>query len=472
MYAFSAPVFLFAIADIIASTLKKQTMNNKQLWDGVLTEMETVVPGASFKMWFKDTGIIKNEDGIVYVAVPNLFAKEWFLSKYHKSILKSLRTLSEHIRAVEYLVTKETPIKTEEKPRKIELNPTTELPLADLYLNKDDNLNPRYTFDSFVVGPFNELAHAAAQSIAKEPGSNYNPYFIYGDTGRGKTHLIQAIGNHIKKLFPSKKVYYITSEKYYLEHVNAVLNNKTPHFKEKYRAYDVFIMDDIQFLSHKEKTQEELFHLFNVLHDNNKQIIFSSDKSPHYIPNLEDRLKSRFLMGMTVDIPAPDHESRVAILKAKTLSQNLILSEDILSYLAETFNNIRELEGVLNSIMHQINFKKRDLSLLEIRQLVKENARPKKTISLKEVVKIITDFYNIEEHSIYEKTRKKEVVKPRQVIMYILREDLSISYPTIGEKLGGRDHTTVIHSCEKIKHDLKEDVSLFQEVQQIRALMQ
>jgi chromosomal replication initiator protein len=231
-------------------------------------------------------------------------------------------------------------------------------------------------------------------------------------------------------------------------------------------------MDDAQFFSGKEKVQEELFHLFNTLHDNNKQIIFSSDRHPNYIDKLEDRLKSRFSAGMVVDISAPDHESRIAILKTKATTAGVVLENDVVDFIASHVDsNIRELEGIFNSIVMQSQIKQRGLSLIEIKNLIKNTAKPKKMLSVKEVVKIVSDYYNIDESHIYEKTRKKEVVKPRQVIMYLLREDMSISYPSIGEKLGGRDHTTVIHSCEKIKKDIKTDSSLSEELGHLRTLI-
>ena len=257
-----------------------------------------------------------------------------------------------------------------------------------------------------------------------------------------------------------------------MEDNNAVQTTKVNSFKEKYRQYDVLIMDDIQFLSNKEKTQEELFHLFNALYDNNKQIIFSSDRHPNYIPNLEERLKSRFAAGMIVDIPQPEYESRIAILKSKTKHSNFLLSDDVIEFLAVNIQgNIRDLEGALNSIICQSQLKGKVLTIQEIKNLIKNNAKPKKSISAKDVIKKVADFYNIKENSIYEKTRRKEVVKLLQVIMYILREDFSISYPAIGEKLGGRDHTTVIHSCEKVRNELKVDNTLSQELSQIRTLI-
>ena len=254
-----------------------------------------------------------------------------------------------------------------------------ELPLNDLYIDKNDNLNPRYTFNSFIIGSFNDLAHAAAQAIIKNPGVVYNPFFIHGGTGLGKTHLIQAVGNYIKEENSNKKIHYITSEKFSIDYITSLQNNKINDFKEKYRKYDVLIMDDIQFLSNKNKTQEELFHLFNSLYENNKQIIFSSDQHPNFIPGLEERLKSRFSAGMIVDIAHPEYESRLAILRQKLNQRNFSLPDEILEYVASLLNgNIRELEGVLNSIICQSQLKNKVLLIDEIKSLIKNSARPKK----------------------------------------------------------------------------------------------
>ncbi|MEK7514284.1 MAG: chromosomal replication initiator protein DnaA [Patescibacteria group bacterium] len=445
-------------------------MDSKKLWESVLTEIELNVSKATFSTWFKDTVISKEEEGTIYLCVPSMFVKEWLYTKYHNLILRNLRTFSDTIRSVEYIVSRgEERKRPEERVREVVPD---ELPLSDLYINKEDNLNPRYTFESFVVGPFNELAHAAAQAVIKKPGIIYNPLFIYGNTGHGKTHLIQAIGNYIKTTSSDKRVHYVTSEKFALDYINSVQTNRTNYFKQKYRKYDVVIMDDIHFLSNKEKTQEELFHLFNNLYDDNKQIIFSSDKHPNYIPHLEERLKSRFAAGMIIDIPTPDQESRGAILRAKAKTHNFTLTDEVLEFLASNISsNIRELEGVLNTIMFQTQVKGRELALSEVRVLIKDSNKQKRVISAKEVIKIIADFYNIDEENIYRKTRKKEIIKPRQVTMYLLREDFNISYPSIGEKLGGRDHATIIHSCEKIKNELKGNILLGQELNQIRALL-
>jgi len=449
--------------------------NLKELWSGCLSEIELNISKANFTTWFKNTSIIKKESGTVYIGVSNEFVKDWLYNKFHKLILKTLINLDDSIRSVKYVITKNTDYvnldnkKTKTKQVISELN--KELPLNDLYINKSDNLNPKYTFDSFVVGPFNELAYAVAQSIINNPGQNYNPFFIYGGTGLGKTHIIQAVGNAIKQKNPLKKIYYVSLERFAIDYINSIQNKNPNSFKEKYRKYDVIIMDDIQFISGKDKTQEELFHLFNTLYENNKQIIFSSDKHPNFIQGLEERLQSRFASGMIVQVVEPDYESRVAIINAKFESVNIIVEPNVVSYLATSLErNIRELEGSLNTVICQTQLKNKQLSLSEVKSLIKNNIRPKKTVSIKNVVKVIADYYEIEEATIYEKTRQREIVKARQIAMYILREDFNISYPLIGNKLGGRDHTTVIHSHLKIKKNLKTDPSLLQEIEKIRIM--
>ncbi|MFZ3020426.1 MAG: chromosomal replication initiator protein DnaA [Minisyncoccia bacterium] len=443
-------------------------MDTRELWNNVLNEIELTVSKATFNTWFRDTFILKNDTGVISLAVPNSFVEEWLKSKHHSLILKLLRTGNENIHALEYVIAKDDRLRRKEREERVSRD---SLPLGEP-INRDDNLNPRYTFDTFVVGPFNELAHAAAQAVLKQPGLIYNPLFIYGNTGHGKTHLIQAVGNSIKAMDRSKRVLYITSERFASEIISSIQTGKIAQVKDKYRGYDVLVMDDIQFVANKDRTQEELFHLFNSLYDNNKQIIFSSDKHPNLIPNLEDRLKSRFSQGMTVDIQPPDFESRLSILSKKAESMGFCLTGETATFLANTITgNIRELEGILNSIVMQTQLKAKELTINDVRNLVKSNLKPKRLISPKEVVKMIADFYHVEEDSIYEKTRRKEVIKPRQVAMFILREDFNISYPSIGEKIGGRDHTTVIHSCEKIKEEVKSDNGLMEEINQLRAMI-
>ncbi len=439
----------------------------KKLWDDALVSIELSITPANFKTWFRDTHIVTLEDGTITLGVPSVFVRDWLSDKFQSMILKTLRELTPHVRSIEYAVVQRSDRKHESSKTQ---TVNAALPLEEYYINKNDNLNPKYTFDTFVVGPFNALAHTAAKTVSERPGIAYNPLFIYGKTGHGKTHLIQAVGNHLKR--QGKKVFYVTSERFTVDYFNSLQNGTANNFKDKYRQYDALVMDDVQFLANKEKTQEELFHLFNALHDTNKQIVFSSDMHPSLLSGLEERLLSRFVQGMIVDIPAPDIESRAAILRAKTAQHSLTLNEDVIEHLARTIEgNIRELEGALNTIMCQSQLLGRPVSLDEVKQIIKNSTRPRKTLAVADVVDKIARYFDIEPNSIYEKTRRKEIVKPRQLIMYILREDFQVSYPAIGQKLGGRDHTTVIHSCEKIKHDLKDNPDLEEEITQIRLLL-
>lgn len=452
-------------------------MDKKELWDKCLSEIELNISKANFTTWFKNTSILKEEGGIVEIGVPNEFVKDWLFNKFHKLILKTLISNNENIRGVEYIINKQQDINKDnlnrqENTETPKASVNKELPLNDFYINKEDNLNPRYNFNSFIVGPFNELAYAVSQAIINDPGKNYNPFFVYGGTGLGKTHMIQAVGNTIKTKYPNKKVYYVSLEKFAIDYINSIQNKNPNAFKEKYRKYDVFIMDDIQFISKMDKTQEELFHLFNTLYENNKQIIFSSDKHPNFIQGLEERLQSRFASGMTVQIVEPDYESRIAIIKAKFESTNCIIEPEVINYLAESLNgNIRELEGSLNAVICQTQLKNKAPTLTDVKNLIKNNIKPKKNVSITDVVKVIAEQYNLTESVIYEKTRRKEVVRARQVAMFVLREDFNVSYPLIGQKMGDRDHTTVIHSHLKIKEDLKTDPSLLQEIEKIRIML-
>lgn len=443
-------------------------LDTKKIWEDALAEIELTISPANFTTWFKSTYITKEDRGTIYLGVPNDFVREWLHTKYHKTILRAIRNSHEKARNVEYIVTK----KGASRQNKRSLSPQThELPLRSHFINKKDNLNPKYQFENFIIGPFNELAYSASKAIIAKPGI-YNPLFIYGPTGLGKTHLIQAVGNTIKKNHVDATIYYTSSENFTMELVSAIRNDRTNAFKDKYRKFDVLIMDDIQFLSGKEKTQEELFHLFNILYDKNKQIIFSSDKHPNFIIGLEERLKSRFSAGMIVDVSAPEFESKLAILRAKAQENGFIIDNEVLDHIASTVQgNIRELEGILNSLIVQTQVKGRAPNLREVKSLIKNNVKPKRNISIREVVKIIADYYNIEEAMIYEKTRRKEVVISRQVVMYLLREDFNISYPMIGKELGGRDHTTVIHSYTKIKNELENNPNLNQDIEQLRAML-
>lgn len=449
-------------------------MDNQQLWDSVLVQMENSISDASFASWFRNSEITKIEDGIAYVGIENVFARGWVRDRCRGPILKILRELSPVIRGVEFVVIEKKPDKDKvviSKNEAIDQKTTKALPLNEMVINKDDNLNPKYTFDTFVVGPFNDLVYSACQTIIKKPVA-YNPLFIYGNTGLGKTHIMQAVGNHIKHSSPNRKIFYITSERFTQDMFDAIQASKMNVFKEKYRKYDVFMMDDVQFISNKEKTQEELFNLFNYLYENNKQIIFTSDTHPNLIPNLEKRLKSRLVSGMVVDVPEPGYESRLEIIKKKSLSNNIVLQQETIEFLASHVEgNIREIEGALNNIFHHIEVKGKEPTIAEVKSLIRIEKKPQKNLSVKEVVKIVSSFYNVEEDSVYDKSRKKEVVRPRQIIMYILREVFNVSYPSIGQKLGGRDHTTVMHSCDKIKESMKTDADLANEITELRQLL-
>jgi len=444
-------------------------LDTKQLWENVLTNIELSISPASFKMWFSETHITRIDDGVLVVGVPNQLTKDWLNEKFGKLILKTVRGFVDTVRAVEFVVSRDS---SRKMPEKVVVEPRIdELPLTEYLVNRSDNLNPRYTFDSFVVGSFNELAYTAGLAVAQNPGIAYNPLFVYGNTGTGKTHLIQAIGAHIKRNAPTKKVFYLTAERFGFEFMSALNNRTIPQFKEKYRSYDVLIVDDMQFFSKKGTLQEEFFHLFNTLHDANKQIICSSDRHPNLIQDITDRLKSRFIAGMTTAIIEPDLESRMAIIKAKAESMKLSLSDAIIEQLSLAVpGNIREIEGMLNTILCQEQLKGK-LSDDQVRDLIKNTARPKRTVSVKHVIQKISEFYSIDESNMYAKTRRREVVKPRQIIMYILREDFHMSYPAIGSVFGGRDHTTVIHACEKIKVDLAADDELKNQIEELRGML-
>src|SRR6185503_3198186 len=360
----------------------------KELWENALTELELTISKPNFNTWFKDTHLMRVEEGTAYLGVPSQFARDWLSAKFHKDILRSLRDLSDNIRMVEYVISRSTK-KTVEEVRPPQVS---ELPLETIH--QKTNLNPRFTLGSFIVGPFNELAHAAAQAVIRKPGIAYNPLLIYGPTGLGKTHLIQSIGNHFRMTAPDRKVQYMTSEKFSMDYVSSLQAGKVQSFKEKYRQYDLLIMDDVQFLAGRDKIKEEFFHLFNYLHDNNKQLVFSSDQHPNVIQNLEDRLKSRFSAGMIVSVTPPDHQSRLAIVRTKATTHNFILPDEVLEYLATTIEgNVRELEGALNTLMIQFEMRGKPLTLADAKILLRgAGSATKKAVSVQEVVKTIAGF--------------------------------------------------------------------------------
>jgi chromosomal replication initiator protein len=451
-------------------------MQKEELWQALLAQIQFNISKASFATWFKNTGIVEKNEGGVIISVPNNFSKEWLENKYNKVIFKILHNLDEEIKEVRYAVSS-----AELKPMQAvmpimeEVKETPQLDFQELKVNKETNLNPRYTFDNFIIGPFNELPHAAAWAISQNPGSVYNPLFIYGGVGLGKTHLTQAIGNEVLKKFPQKKVKYASAEKFISGIVNVIRNrnsnnNDVEKFKALYKDADVLIIDDIQFLSGKEKSQEEFFHIFNNLYERNKQIVVSSDRPPKAISALEERLRSRFEGGMIADIGLPDFETRVAILKIKSQEKNYSFSDEILEYIAANIQtNIRELEGALNRLSAYQKLNNQTPTLEIAKTLLKSVVfAPKKIATPEKVIKAVSIFYDLKEKEILEVSRKKEIVKPRQVAMYLLREELKSSFPFIGRKFGGKDHTTAIHGYNKIKREITSNENLSEEISLIK----
>ncbi len=443
-------------------------MQEKQCWEIVLSELGQNLSKANFQTWFAKTELFKVEDGEAHIAVPNDFVKGWLDDKYKIKTLDIMRNHIPSIRSVIYVVKdmKKDEV-TEQKPALYE-RISQALPLE----LREDGLNPKYTFKSFIIGSFNELAYAASQAIIKAPGMAYNPLFIYGNTGLGKTHLIQASGNAIRENFPEKKILYTSIERFYNDYVNLTQQNKANFFKDKYRKYDVLMIDDVQFISGKDRTQEELFHLFNMMQNENKQIIFSSDKHPNMIIGLEDRLKSRFNSGMVVDVSNPEFEARFMIMREKTKDFRNLIDDTILSFISENVSgSIRELEGIINLIICHCELKKQPIHLTEIRQLIKNHITDRTSKKPEEIIELISKYYNTNPILIIGKTRRQDVVYPRQMTIFILREVFNISYQLIGEKLGGRDHTTIIHSYEKIKEERTTKPQIHKEIEEIRQII-
>lgn len=456
-------------------------MTNQELWQTVLGEVELSISRANFITWFKNTSISAHEGGVVVVSVPNGFTKEWLENKYNKLILKSLRNHSPEVKEVKYVIGAYTPPPRRERfdmlpESRMEggmLGYDEQLGMSELeqpVLVNEANLNTRYTFSSFLVGSSNELAHATALAVAANPGVVYNPLLIYGGVGLGKTHLMQAVGNEVLANRPGARIKYIPAERFTTELINALQSGKVEEFKQRYRSVDVLIIDDIQFLSGKEKTQEEFFHTFNHLFTSNKQIILSSDRPPKAIAAIEERLRSRLEGGMIADIGTPDLEMRVAILKKKSEERGFSLPDDVLMYIATKIQkNIRELEGALNKIAAYVLHAKTVPSLKIAEKILSSLInQPKRMVLVKDILKVVSEFYDVGIDEMINQCRRKEVVKPRQISMYLLREELRSSYPAIGAKLGNRDHTTVMYACEKINHELEADLALQEEVRLIR----
>lgn len=459
-------------------------MNNEDLWKAVLGEIELTLSKPQFITWFKDTFILSNKDGHVVIGVPNGFSKEWLENKFNNKIIKALQNFQSDINEISCSIqtpqeTKlnrnidgATKISTESQRQTVNLkNVQTFTP--QINFSQGNNLNSRYTFDNFVVGENNELARAACYAVSQNPGTQYNPLFIYGDVGLGKTHLLQSIGNEIIKNDPEKKVIYISSEGFTTELVNSIKNQTIDKFKDKYQQADLLIIDDIQFISGKEKTQDIFFHIFNSLYQINKQIVISSDRPPSHIQILEDRLRSRFEGGMITDVGNPDLETRIAILKSKALEKNFNLDESILKFVAENIkNNIRELEGALNKLIASFELNNKKPTLEEAKKTLASIlvSKPNKSINKKDIIATVTTFFEINKEDLLSKSRKKRVTLPRQIIMFLFKKELKMSYPEIGEYFK-RDHTTALHAYKKIEVDIKNNQRIKEDIEYLRNLL-
>ena len=431
-------------------------MDLEQLWQTTLGEMEIQLSRANFATWLKNSRLVDKKDGTFYISLPNNFAKEWVANKYNKNLLGILRNVDGSAKKLEFLV----------EPKLSQAQNLKEVGVAalrleggfeaDFRIDPQTNLNPKYLLGSFVVGPSNELAYAAATAVVETVGTKYNPFFIYGGVGLGKTHLIQAIGNEIVTRYKGKiRPRYVPSEEFTIDVIWGIKNKRMEDTKKKYRDVDVLIVDDIQFIGGKEKTEEEFFHTFNALYEANKQIIISSDRPPQSIPTLEERLRSRFEGGLIADVAYPEYETRVAILKSKLSEIGRDVSDPVIELIAKKVKkNIRELEGVLKKIL--FHAEKKQLVVTErlaaeiIEKTLQNNS---KKVTDAQILKTVADEFGVTIEDMISHSRRKEVVIPRQIAMYLLRDMLELSYPHIGEKMG-RDHTTAIHSYEKINKEV------------------
>ena len=461
-------------------------MTNNEIWQAVLAELELSISKANFITWFKNTGIISNNQGQVLLCVPNAFTKAWLEKKYHAEVVKSLeRITGKPIKKLEYKieniknVVEQTAVETAAEPvtdpQKSSISqvptPSPTSQFRPVPMNGGFSINPKYNFESFVVGKGSELAYAAAQAVTSRPGEAYNPLFIYGGVGLGKTHLIQAVGNALLKKNPRLNIMYVSAEKFSNDFISSIKEGAARDFQNRYRHIDLLLIDDIQFIAGKDRTQESFFHTFNELHQQNKQVIITSDRPPKAIPALEDRLKSRFEWGMIADISAPDFETRTAILEKKCAEKNFPLPIKILELISVTIqSNIRELEGALNKIIvyHQLKNIPPTLESVKVLLSSASSGSSRRSLSPNQLIDVVADFFSLSKEELTGKKREKKISTPRQIIMFLMREELKMSYPAIGEELGGRDHTTAMHAHEKIKCDLEKFPQLGKDLSEIR----
>lgn len=433
-------------------------------WEAILSIIELETSSVSFNTWFKETELLSIEDSKLVVSVKNEFTKEILNTRYLELIRNSALQVLNKEYAIKFVLPNE---QTNLNQKAIRRNEQLQDPL-----NSPSNLNPRYVFDSFVVGNSNRMAHAAALAVAEAPARAYNPLFLYGGVGLGKTHLMHSIAHYILDQNPNAKVIYASSEKFTNELINSIRDDKNESFRNKYRNIDVLLIDDIQFITGKERTQEEFFHTFNALYEANKQIIICSDRPPKEIQTLEERLRSRFEWGLIADIQSPDLETRIAILRKKAEIENLSVPEDVLLFIAKTvISNIRELEGALNRILAFSSLTNKPITVELANEALKDliSKDKPKIITAEYILDIVANYFHLKPEELISAKRTRNIAYPRQIAMYLCRKLTDLSLPKIGEKFGGRDHTTIIHGFDKISRELQTDIELTQMLNELES---
>jgi chromosomal replication initiator protein len=451
-------------------------MDAKQVWRAALGELQVSLSPANFETWLRDTHLVDVDEQRFRIAVPNGFAKDWLETRYRSLISQTLARVVGYSVQVEFVVSVNGESKTQAdvaaaQPVRVE---PTRVGAPEGAAAGATYLNPRYTFSNFIVGSANRLAHAASLSVAERPGHAYNPLFLYGGVGLGKTHLMHAIGNAVAAKFPRKRVVYATSEKFTNEFITSIQQGKIDDFRNRYRRIDLLLIDDIQFIADKERTQEEFFHTFNAIHEDGKQIVLSSDRPPKGILTLEERLRSRFEWGLIADLTAPDLETRIAILRAKAEEQGVPITSDVIEFIArKVVSNIRELEGALNRIVAYASMGAMPISI-ELAQAVLSNVlyNPKKRqVTPERIARAVSDYYGVGMDALKGQKRERSIVVPRQIAMFLMREETEVSLLRIGAELGGRDHSTVLHACDKINREMQVNDELRREVSAVRELI-
>ena len=441
-------------------------MKADQIWQAAQGELQLQMTRATYDTWVKPTSVLSYEDGALVLAVPNAYSQEWWQNRLLTTVKRILTGIVGHSVEVRFVVwLREEPEEGVALLNGVDAPPR--LPAPDTTPRLVSGLNPKYVFNTFVVGPSNRLAHAACQAVAEKPASQYNPLFLYGGVGLGKTHLLHAIGHTSAQ--SNLQVLYVSSEEFTNELINAIRAQNTAAFRDKYRTIDVLLVDDIQFIAGKEATQEEFFHTFNALHGNGKQIVITSDRPPKSMVTLEERLRSRFEWGLNADIQPPDLETRTAILRDKAEHQPIPVPSAVIDLIAlQVQSNIRELEGALNRVVAHARLTGQALTIESAASaLVDLMARPI-SVSIEEVLTTVGTFYGVTRAELLGRSRNRELVHPRQIIMYLARAELQITLPQIGEILGGRDHTTVMYGVEKITDAIGTDDTLRREILVIR----